>query len=368
MRKIGFVCAIVLAAASLLPAQGASPINLAPLETDFGAFLEGIGRDTAPTLQLSALSGDIIGAASIDGFTISVLPMGLTVGNGIATNLAPGSTQDWQFMLPLSDLINGFIPAEAADYVALSRNLAPYPAFKLAVGFKLPFQMDASVFGTGASMAFLDPLIGLIEPDANGPIHSLAPDLTMINLGAKVRRSLLKDSGAFPGVSVGLGYAFLSNTIALSIPSLAALGGDVDLSGLGSLGLSGGLSFVSTVHTAGLELAISKKLGFFQPFARLGAWYQYASYAGNATLNATITPSLPGAPQIVQEIDVHPVVTISDVSALFTGGYELIFGGVVLDSNVTLDVGKAFLDLGDFTPAQMKGGGFSFNSGIRVKF
>ncbi|MBN1686121.1 MAG: hypothetical protein JW852_05675, partial [Spirochaetales bacterium] len=70
----------------------------------------------------------------------------------------------------------------------------------------------------------------------------------------------------------------------------------------------------------------SKKLGFFVPFLRFGAWQQWTSYiAGINGLTITMDNGV-DAPIEVSGTDPVAEHTITDLSFIPAGGFELQFG------------------------------------------
>jgi|GEM_PF-2405365 len=367
MRKFYVVFAILLVLSGALTAQ----IDLTEFESDMGALLGSIGRDVAPSLQLNALSADMEGAAYNTGFTIALLPLGLTVGNGIATIIAPGA-YDWEFdLLGMGDLIAGFITPELAPWVTAVQNVFPYPIFKAMLGFTLPWKLDLTLFGSIIWKDEINGILGLIPDipaEVTGKIDALGLDVSMLNIGAKIRRSLLSDYGAYPGISVGLGYAFLGNDLGVELTSLSSFMEEpIELGPGTTLDMRGEISFATRAHTFGVELNISKKLAIFRPYARLGGWYQITSFEALTNLTAEIDDGDPITENTTEGINVNPVVAINSASALATLGYEFVLGPFIFNTNMMFDLGSVLIDLEPLTLDGVAGGGFSLNLGGRIQ-
>ncbi len=157
--------------------------------------------------------------------------------------------------------------------------------------------------------------------------------LNSFNGGIRVRKVLLSDTGGFPGVSLGAGYSYTNFNAGYSLTGFSQ-----DLSGF-TLNLKGDLNMKATVHSAGLDLNISKKLLVFIPFIRVSAWYQWADFTGSvkdfdaSIVNGSTTVSYIG------QGGTEPTASYSlhNLSLLLTGGLEIKLGGFVLTASAVLD-------------------------------
>jgi hypothetical protein len=149
--------------------------------------------------------------------------------------------------------------------------------------------------------------------------------LNRFNAGGRVRVVLVKDQPGLPAVSLGAGYTYTQFNLGLE--NLGALVPAIDLAGF-SAGLTGRLYAQTRLHTAGVDLGLSKKLAVFAPFLRMGAWYQWASYeAGIEGLGVTLSDDNPAtADTAVTGTDPKATLSIHDLSFLLAGGVELVLG------------------------------------------
>jgi len=343
--------AAVLLSVLLVSALGAQ--DLSGFADDFEALITGITRDVAPNLQLTALSGNVVGSARIDKLMVFLPGIGVTLSGGLATIMEPDAHQWSTISLPA--VIDAVVEEEATRDLlqTLEYGLFPYPMLKLGFGFGFAKDYDVIVSGMYLPGALADFGTSL----AGEPIASLGINLETLNLGATVRRTLLRDAGFIPALSLGALYNFSSFSFGIAELSLADLvEGGVDLGGL-TLDLTGNLGFETVAHNFGLELHASKKLLFFTPYVKLSGIYQHTTTTGTTHLVATIGP-------VVTDIVTNAVASIDNFSALATVGFNLF----VFNFNAVIDVAKAELNIDEFTLSGIQGQGVSFNVGICVQF
>lgn len=144
------------------------------------------------------------------------------------------------------------------------------------------------------------------------------------NAGLRARKVLISDQDGFPAVSLNAGYTLTQFNAGVDNLSLLPIEG-LEFSGF-ELVLDGALAFKTSMHTAGVELDISKKLGFFVPFLRLGAWQQWTSYSAGITgLTISMTSETQTDPIVASGTDPVAERLISDLSFIPAGGFELQF-------------------------------------------
>jgi len=167
----------------------------------------------------------------------------------------------------------------------------PLPAYSVDVrigGFILPFDIGLK-FGylpAGSLSSF--------------GISSFSADYLMV--GGDVRYAILRDSGVSPGLSVGLGYTYMSGNI--GVPGV--LSGPITISSV---------SYGSTTHTIGftnpslnffwntsvidVKVQLSKTLFIITPFIGLGASYGISNAGGGMQSAMTVD----GSPATQSDLD-----------------------------------------------------------------
>jgi hypothetical protein len=367
MKKTFLVALLSVSLAIPAATQSATDF-LQGLQPDFDALLTGIAQDVAPTMTMSSLGGDLIGDATISHFTIYLPGIGANLSPGIGTVLQPGA-HDWQFVLPMDSLVGALLGgnADVQPWVdMLTSELMAYPAIKIGLGIGFGSGWDAILSGIYFDQTWTDAIIGAIgEPT----ITALKPLFSLYNVGLRLRKSFLEDSGVVPALSLGLGYTLSGNTIGIRNISLPS---PMDI-GFGTLSLSGKLSYVTQVHNIGFDIHLSKHLLFITPFLKLSGVYSYGTVKGDTEFIATITPPvIAGLPAgtinpISQPLTSKPTIVVSDFSALATMGLEIYLAFFVLDANVVVDLARASFAAAD-NPIGLTGKAVSANVWFRLDF
>ena len=304
--------------------------DLTPLYNELGVLFEEIGNDTVPHIQQFGLIMEGTGAAEIGPHFFFSLTAGSVFTNGILTFRAgdnPFSIFDINQLLT-----ENMTDPDTLKYYDQTKTFFLNPGMRLSLGFGLKNGLEFLGHFGMIPQAATDGLLSLTQGSlaASLPpeiIDMLGAGITFnrFNAGGRVRKVLMSDQGGFPAVSVSAGYTYTQFN--LGLPSLESLPLDnIDLSGF-KLGLSGSLGASTKLHTAGIELGISKKLLFFVPFARFGAWYQWTNYeAGISDLEITLSSD--ALPTDLTASGTDPVVTrqIRDMSFVPSLGFELAFG------------------------------------------
>ncbi|HAK47137.1 MAG TPA: hypothetical protein DCO79_14625 [Spirochaeta sp.] len=303
------------------------------MEADFSLLLDGLGQDIDPILMQNAMVGQNVGMAELgsekfDNFYFSILPtISITAANGIFSFT---DTQAYEDSLVLKGMLDSFLFNEPDGLLSgLSNNsdigdilinkVTPIPAFKMNAGFRLPADLEVLLHG----MWIPDFLASVIPEDALGEIP--APTFTYLNIGAEVRYVLLRDGDKTPGMSIGLAGAYNHLLLEMNVGSLLgdALGGAVGTvpDGMTNPFLDAGMKLESNTIVFGINTALSKKLAFFYPFIKIGAWYGISEFGGEVVLTETAT---------IEGGDGH-----NGLDLLASTGFDLMLGP--FGSNVTID-------------------------------
>ncbi len=312
-----FILVQITFVSGFLAAQGP---NLTSLYNELEVLFEEIGKDTAPHLQSYGLIMEGTGAAEIGPHFFFSLSAGSAFMPGILTF----RTGENPFSIfDVGSMLTDEVGSEGLGYdiYNLTETFFLNPGTRISVG--IGFSNGLEFFGYfGIIPQFV---IDLVVPLI--PVEGLEGlTFNRFNAGIRARKVLLSDHGGFPAVSINAGYALTQFNAGVNNLSVLPIEG-LKLSGY-KLDLAGVLSFKTSMHTAGIELDISKKLGFFVPFARLGAWQQWTSYtAGITDLTVTMTnESDPLDTSTATGTDPRAERLISDLSFIPAGGFELQFG------------------------------------------
>ncbi len=323
MRNRLFIISIVLLLTGFTASVSADT-DLTKLYNELEVFFEEIGEDTTPHLQSYGLIMEGTGAAEIGPHFFFSLSAGSAFMPGILTFRAGENPFS---IFNIGKLLGDAVPATspiASTIYGLSETFFLNPGTRLSVG--LGFKNGLEFFG----------YFGIIPQFAVDLVVPLIPQegldgltFNRFNAGLRARKVLISDGNGFPAISLNAGYTISQfNAGADSLELLPTEG--LEFSGY-DLNLAGALSFNTSMHSAGIELNISKKLGFFVPFVRFGAWQQWTNYtAGINGLTITMIEQVE-EPQVPEELEVtgtDPEATLSirDLSFIPVGGFELQFG------------------------------------------
>jgi hypothetical protein len=371
MNRLSAVILVFFLGASTLIAQTNPMIDglIDPLTSDLSALAGGLCEDLTPVLIQPALAGDTVGAAAFDGDfphgTVILPVLGVTLGNGIATVLHDDS-HNWEFVTPIPKMITTAL-ADAPDvkrYYDMTGKAFPYPALSAGLGFGITKDIEFLFSG----MYFPQSLTEAIVNTANSSsVSSLKPQFSTGNLVVKVRKVFFRDKGMWPAMSVSLGGAFGSTTLGADIDLKQLFGGkEVELSNIGTLNLTGPVSFTTGTFGFGLDFAVSKQFLVFVPFARTGVWYNHSTASSKFDLNAdfTTTDTTTGNTTVTtKKIPVSGSKTSDTVAGRLGGGFELRLGPVVYHLSADLDLASPIVNIGE-----TEYDGLTLKTGFRVAF
>jgi hypothetical protein len=320
MRKstLGLLVLSLVALSSVGGVFAQTGPDLTPLYNEFGILFDELGKDTLSHAQQFGLTMDGTGRAEIGKSLFLSTSAGAVFFPGIGTFRAD-AVSPFTYLGGLIASLEGRLPAGIATtlYNGTKTSFLD-PGLRLSAGLAL-----ANGLEFWGHFGMVPQLLG----DAVGGIAGI-PGIVFnrMNAGGRVRYVLVHDQKGLPAVSIGGGYTFTQFNVGLDDLSALALSG-LEFSGFG-VGLSGSLSAKTRLHTAGVELAISKKLLFIAPFLKMGAWYQWASYDAGIT-NLALSLTGPGTPPTVLTVSGYVAPThqvIHDLSFVVSGGLELVFG------------------------------------------
>ncbi len=338
MRKRLLIPVLILFQFVFVPGLFAD-VDLTQVYNELGILFDEIGKDTTPYLQSYGLIMEGTGAAEIGPHFFFSLSAGAAFMPGFLTFRA--GTDPFS-VIPVNQLLADEAPTEgfAYDIYNLTQTFFLNPGTRLSVG--MGFENGLEFFGYfGILPQFaVNLIVPLVQVEG---LEGLT--FNRFNLGVRVRKVLMSDQNGFPAVSINAGYTLTRFNAGLTNLDLLPLNG-IEFSGY-TLDFAGSMAIKTTMHTAGIELDISKKLGFFVPFVRLGAWQQWTSYTGGIT-GLVITMNDPPNPAVTAT-GTDPVATrqISDLSFIPAGGFELQFGkfSFILFGSYNTASGSAAADL-----------------------
>ena len=331
---------VLVFVAILLIAGFASAQDLQRLGRDFEVVIEELGGALLPSLQQTAIWGQYPGIASYADTTNFFIAQsfGAVISPGIL-----GFVEDTDAfeVLNVPGLFQGLLDAAGNDTVSglftTLQTFFPVPIVRVGTGFAIG-EVEVMLSGGG----FPNLLTGF----ATGLAGLEGINLGMGYFGGKVRRGLLDDAGAFPAISLGGGYSYSGVNIGYS------LGADdqytqQEIDGLGVLNFQGDLAVGSQIHTFGLDLQLSKALGFFVPYVGLSPYYHIARFGGSVgsgsanPFDAFIDFDGDGGRDVIYD-GTPPDTTLVDdnLSLVVYGGFDMILGGFVIQIGGSWSVAK----------------------------
>ncbi len=328
MKKLLFILFCLLFSGSVLFSQ-----DLSPIRRDLARLLEGLGGELIRDVQQNELEGAglFIGEMGDKNFFFA-MSLGALFTDGIFKFVDPENVEYFE-MLNVSGLLNEFMPeGTAADIYEKTKTFFLYPNTRISIGFKI-FDIETILMFSMLPQGLTDAVSGLAK------IEGL--ELSNLNIGGRIRYPLLKDHDGFPAVSLGAGYTYGSFHAAYALPAF-----EQDFSG-NTMSLSGQISLDTLVHTGGVDFTISKKFLFFAPYLKISSYYQLTTYRG---IINNYKVELGPEPDIISPVS---ELSVSDLSVILGGGFELIFGSVSIVPGATYNLSSG-------SPA--------FNLAIRAQF
>ena len=304
MKRVAVVGIVLVLAVVSAGAQ-----NLSQVQDDLSTFLGGLGSDVLGQLQQNALLGQGIGDAQLGDFPhmYFTLDTGAVFTKGIATIVDKGTYQVLNMPGIVNDALSGINSSTVTNLYNSTRSFFLYPHARLSFGFGI---VDG--FEVLGQIAYW--------PQALSDAILTGATANFFNAGLRIRKVLLADSGPFPALSVGAGYVYSSFNLGYNLSKVGALTFSpitLDFS-------ASKISLGATLHTAGIDLTVSKRLLVFVPYLTFSSWYQWGSYdASLSDLSVTIVPT-------TNSISPLSHGETGGLSFLISGGFAVKLGAFVL--------------------------------------
>lgn len=322
------VLAMLLASAASAQAQ-----DLSSLSSDLGTFLGGVGQGILPSMLQSAVAEEGIGAASMgDSHVLVALEAGATLASTGPLAVLDQSPTPFSIVDPQS-LRQGLAASSTLEsYLKVVEGLPlfPYPGARLVAGYKPGDGVEILAFFSYLPQALTAYLAGRAGAGGAGiRLQSVSGVL-------RVRKVLVADSGPFPAISLGVGYAYSM------LSADYALHASQSYSSSYTLSYGGTLDLRSQLNAVGVDLAFSKRWFHFTPYLRLSPWYEWASYTGEVKNFAySLTTSSGGAVSgVTPPASSTPSASKSlrGLSFLVAGGVEINLGGFSIVPSGSFDL------------------------------
>ena len=343
MKRIGlvFLLAVVLSGAAFAQA------DISGIGTDFENLIEQLGEDMQPYFEQQAIWGQFPGQAALPDDSRFFFTLTLGAGLGFDGLLSFVEETNAAFeVLNVYELVQAIAGSPTAgNAIAGIQGFFPYPIARSAFGFRLPADLEAMV-----DFAIIPQFIATFAINtANSLAGQTLPPLEMnaLHVGTRIRRVLLRDAPGVPAVSVGAGYSYSGFNLGYDFGSL----GGIDTV-LGTLNFAGELYLQNRIHSFGLDLQVSKELGFFVPFVGVSPYYQFSGFSGGVGTEDFPFDAFVDYDGGDDDRDVAypdpvnnpPATTLLDNDLTFVvfGGFDLVFGRLAMEFHGSYNVGEAW--------------------------
>ena len=342
MKRIGML--VLLAALVSAASFAQTTADIDALGTDFENLVEQLGEEILPNMQLLGVWGQFPGQAVLpeDSRFFFTLSGGAVLGfDGILGFAEEEDNPAFEF-LDVGGLVGQILSvSETADNAVTSiQNFFPYPVARSALGFALPRELEVMVDFAIFPQFLADTATNLV--DVVPPF-----ELNALHVGGRLRKQILSDAPGIPAVSIGAGYSYTGFNMAYNFTDLGAIE-----TAIGELNLAGELYLRSRVNSFGLDLQVSKNLGFFVPFVGLSPYYQLSGFSGgigteDSPFDAYVDfgdDSDPNDPRDIEYTGDDPATTLvdNDLALVLFGGFDMVFGNMVLQVHSSYNVGETW--------------------------
>jgi len=341
MKRIGllFLLVVVLTGAAFAQA------DISGIGTDFESLIEQLGEDMLPNFELQGAWGQFPGQAALpDGSRFFfTLTLGAVLGfDGMLSFVEP--TNAAFETLNVYELVQAILDGSSAAGNAITgiQGFFPYPTARVALGFRLPADLEAMVDFAIIPQFLADTTVNLVDRFAGVTLPPF--EMNALHIGSRVRRVLLRDAPGIPAVSIGAGYSYSGFNLGYDFGEIEPIE-----TAIGEINFAGELYLQNRIHSFGLDLQVSKNLGFFVPFIGVSPYYQFAGFSGgigtdDKPFDAYVDFGNGGdARDIEYEAD-PPSTTLADNDLTFVvfGGFDLVFGRLALQIHSALNVGETW--------------------------
>ncbi|MBU8914029.1 MAG: hypothetical protein KOO61_08410 [Spirochaetales bacterium] len=336
MKRIGILFLLV----AVLSGAAFAQADISGIGTDFENLIEQLGEDMLPNLEQSAIWGQFPGQAALpdDSRFFFTMSAGAVLGfNGLLSFVEP--TNAAFEILNVYELVQEIVAGseQADDLITFIQGFFPYPVARSALGFRLPAGFEAMVDFAIFPQFLANTATNLI--DAVPPF-----EMNTLHVGTRVRKVLLQDAPGVPAVSVGAGYSYTGFNLAYDFTGMQGIS-----TAIGELNLAGELYLRNRINSFGLDLQVSKQLGFFVPFVGISPYYQLAAFSGGVGTTTNEFDAYVDFSETAEERDIPydgdpPATTLSDndLSFVVFGGFDLVFGNLALQVHSSYSVGEGW--------------------------
>jgi len=335
MKRISLLILLVVGLSGFAVAQA----DISGIGTDFENLVEELGKEMLPNIEQLAVWGQFPGQAALpeDSRFFFTLSGGAVFGlNGILNFI---DDPDAFELLNVGTMLDAILVegGGASNAIAKVQGMFPYPIARTAFGFKLPADLELM-----ADFAIVPQFIanGTVNI-ANRFLPSPLPPFTLnsLHVGSRIRKVLLRDAPGLPAVSIAVGYSYTGFNIGYDFGEIGSLS-----TAIGDLYFDGELYLRNRIHSFGLDLQVSKNLGWFVPFIGLSPYYQLAGFSGGVENFDAFVDFYPEPPvnRDIEYSGLPPQTTLADndLALVVFGGFDLVFGSLALQVHGSYNIGE----------------------------
>ncbi len=299
-------------------------LDLTVFGTDFRAFAQQLGNEMLPNLRSAALSSVGLESAGSDPFPrVSV---SLSAGAVLSTGLFKFVDTYSFSLLDFNALANAALANSSTltNLYSGMKSFFPYPVTRIGIGL-------GSVAGFDTQFQFA--IFPEFLTDAlTGAANVKGLKFNTFNAGLRLRRTLIPEQTAIPGVSVSFGYIYSNFNLSYDL----AQAGTVTMSGT-PMTFTGTLVAGSVIHSAGADFTVYKKFGVVKLSGGISMWEQITYYKGGIE-GFDVSDGTP-ADNYKTNGGTDPLVdrTLSVLTTLVRGGVDFQFGGFDLFLHAQFD-------------------------------
>ena len=276
MHKI-YTVVFILVLVAVVPFTATSQTALDQLASDLEFLFDELGKELVPNLQTASVLNHELGSAQLGDFPrmyFSFSAGGTLDTSGVLLFTKPKYSDRYENFELFNNLFDE-IGLNDKDTRDITDNYLPLPSLRAGIGIGLWDDMELSVQLGMVPQAATDMALGLAGDDDN--LENVGASI--ITVGTRLRRVLVRQDRGIPAISAGIGYVYsgIDFSYPLDTTDPLELGGDgVDKQ---SLAVDGDMVFKVITHSVGFDVRASQQvLRVFYPFIGMSAYYQVTNY------------------------------------------------------------------------------------------
>jgi hypothetical protein len=268
-KMIVVILAGFLAAPTALFAQSA----IDQLSADLEYMFQELGKELVPNLQTVSVLNHELGSAYLGEFPrmyFSLSAGGTLDQRGVLKFTKPEFSDRYQNYSLFNNLFEE-ISLNDEETRDITDNYLPLPSLRAGFGIGLAHDMELSFQVGMMRQATTDSAISSASDDED--LQDIRASI--VTLGTRLRRVIVKPERGVPAISVGVGYVYSGIDFGFPVGTTDPL----DLGGGQSLAIDGEIVFKSITHSFGFDVRASQRvIRVLYPFVGMSAYYQVTDF------------------------------------------------------------------------------------------